>query len=115
MRKVSLALAAALLLSAGNVFAIEGARTAKSPNVKISSQIESLLEEQNGFNLGDNKELAAVVRFTLNDDKEIVVLSVETKDERLESFVKARLNYEKVADQNLKEGKAYRIPIRVRA
>lgn len=115
MRKFSLVIAAALLLSAGNVFATEGAPVVKSPEVKICAQIESLLEEHNGFNLGDSDELSAVVRFMLNDQKEIVVLSVETEDERLENFVKARLNYEKVADQNLKEGKTYRVPIRVRA
>ena len=115
MRKISLVFAAALLLSAGNVFATEGATRVKSPEAKICSQIESLLEERNGFNLGDSNELYAVVRFMVNDANEIVVLSVETQDERLENFVKARLNYEKVADQNLKEGKTYRVPIRVRA
>ena len=115
MRKISLVVAAAMLLSAGNVFAVEAAPEAKSPKAKIGTQIESLLEERNGFNLGDSNELSAVVRFMLNEQKEIVVLSVETQDERLENFVKARLNYEKVADQNLKEGKTYRVPIRVRA
>ncbi len=115
MRKISFVFAAALLLSAGNVFATEGPTEAKGPKAKICSQIESLLEERNGFNLGDSDELSAVVRFIVNDTKEIIVLSVETQDERLESFVKARLNYEKVADQNLEEGKTYRVPIRVRA
>ena len=115
MRKISLVFASALLLSAGNVFAIEGALKAKSPKAKICNQIERLLEERSGFNLGDSNELYAVVRFMLNGEQEIIVLSVETQDERLEGFVRARLNYEKVADQNLKEGKTYRVPIRVRA
>jgi len=115
MKKISLVFAAALLLSAGNVFATEGPAEAENPKAKISTQIESLLEEHNGFNLGEADELSAVVRFMLNDDKEIVVLSVDTQDERLERFVKARLNYEKVADQNLKVGKAYKVPVRVRA
>ena len=115
MRRISLVFAAALLLSAGNVFAIEGPSAIENPKAKICTQIESLLEESNGYNLGEQKELSAMVRFTLNDDKEIIVLSVDTEDERLERFVKARLNYEKVGDQSLKEGKTYRVPIRVRA
>ncbi|MDX1333105.1 MAG: hypothetical protein R3252_08755 [Robiginitalea sp.] len=115
MKKISLVLAAALLLSAGNVFATEGPSPLENPKAKICTQIESLLEERNGFNLGDADELSAVVSFVLNDQKQIVVLSVDTQDERLEHFVKARLNYEKVADQNLKQGKTYRIPVRVKA
>ena len=115
MRKISLVFAAALLLSAGNVFATEVPFAIENPKAKICEQIESLLEESNGYNLGDAKELTALVRFMLNDEKEIIVLSVDTEDERLEHFVKARLNYEKVADQNLKEGIAYKIPVRVRA
>ena len=114
MRKVSLVFAAALLLSAGNILATEGSPEAIDPRAKIGSQIERLLEERNGFNLGESKEISAVVRFMLNDNKEIIVLSVKTQDERLVSFVRARLNYEKVADRNLKEGITYRIPIRVR-
>jgi len=115
MKKISFVFAAALLLSAGNVFATEGPSPFDNPKAKICTQIESLLEEHNGFNLGEADELSAVVRFMLNDDKEIVVLSVDTQDERLERFVKSRLNYEKVADQNLKVGKAYKVPVRVRA
>ncbi|MEJ2584450.1 MAG: hypothetical protein P8Z38_05220 [Robiginitalea sp.] len=115
MRKFSIVFAAALLLSAGNVFANEEAPAAKDPKAKICLQIESLLEEHNGYNLRDTDEISAVVRFMLNDEKEIIVLSVDTEDERLENFVKARLNYEKVADQNLKEGKTYTVPIRLRA
>ena len=114
MRKISFVFAAALLLSAGNIFASEVPTSSENPKAKICTQIESLLEESNGYNLGEADELSAMVRFMLNDDKEIIVLSVDTPDERLERFVKARLNYEKVSDQNLKKGKAYKIPVRVR-
>ena len=115
MRKISLVVAAAVLLSAGNVFATEGPSSTENPIVKISTQIESLLEEHDGYNLGEAAELSATVKFMLNEEMEIVVLSVDSQDERLENFVKARLNYETVADQNLKKGKVYKIPIRVRA
>ncbi len=115
MRKVSYAIAAALLLSAGNAFAAVDPDKIQMPNAKVSTQIESLLEEQNGFYLGEADELLAVVNFMVNDRNQIVVLSVDTPDERLERFVKARLNYEVVIDQSLKEGKAYKIPVRVRA
>ena len=115
MKKVSLLLVAAALLISGNVMAIEG-KTGSStdPKSKICSQIGDLLDD-NSFELMEDTDLTASVRFTLNDEHEIVVLSVDTENDRLEGFVKARLNYHKVADQNLKEGKIYQVPIRIRA
>ena len=121
MKKVSLLIVAVALLLTGNVFAAdvdpcsENLRFLEPTPVKISAQIKQLLKERSGFNLGTENEMEAVVRFTVNNESEIVVLSVNTADERLENFVKARLNYEKVADQSLEEGKIYAVPIRMRA
>ena len=121
MRKISLIAVAALLLVSGNVFArdidpcVEDLSFLSTEPSKITEQIEDLLEENRGFNLGDQDEIVAEIRFMLNSEKEIVVLSVDTDDDRLESFLKARLNYEKVLDQNAKEGKVYAMPIRIRA
>lgn len=115
MKKVSLLLVAAALLISGNVMATEGNPTAPAdPEVKICTQIGDLLEN-NRFELKEEGDLTAYVQFTVNSEKEIVVLSVDTEDERLESFVKARLNYHKVADQNVKEGRIYKVPIRITA
>ena len=121
MKRVSLLVFATLLLVSGNAFASKEDPRAGDPSPletvpsKICDQIELLLEKNNGFYLGDKIEDYAVIRFTLNSEKEIVVLSVNTEDERLEIFVKARLNYEKVADSTLLEGQIYALPIRLRA
>ena len=56
---------------------------------------------------------SAQVRFTLNNEGEIVVLSVDTDNERLESFVKGRLNYKKVEVAGAKEGEMFTIPIKI--
>lgn len=114
MKKLSLAVVAALLLTSGSVVAKEADRASRNPNARICAQIEDLLEE-NTFDLKQTQELTAFVRFTLNADKEIVVLSVQTGDDRLEGFVKARLNYQKAADPNLVEGRIYQVPIRITA
>ncbi|MEJ2162858.1 MAG: hypothetical protein P8X60_05935 [Robiginitalea sp.] len=120
MKKVSLLVIALVLLATGNTYAGEVDPCADelkflepSPS-KITSQIEDLLKERNGFMLGGVDEMSALVHFMLNNEKEIVVLSVQTHESRLESFVKARLNYEKAEDQDLQEGKVYRVPIRIR-
>ncbi len=111
MRKISVVLVAAMLLSVGNLFANDS----KNPPAKknLSTQIGDLLEN-NTFVL-ENNDLTGMVRFTLNDENQIVVLSVDTKDAVLESFVKARLNYQKVDLEKYEEGKMYTVPVRIQA
>ena len=109
-----MAVAAALLLTSGTVMANGANPESRNPNAGICAKIGDLLEE-NSFDLQQAEELSAFVRFTVNAEKELVVLSVQTGDERLEGFVKARLNYQKVEDPNLVEGKIYQVPIRIKA
>ena len=107
MRKISLVFLAAVLFTSGNLFATE---PATDPSTTLSAQIGELLEDHR---LVIKEELTAMVYFTLNDDKEIVVLSVDTEDEDLEGLVKARLNYEKVELDQYTSGKTYKVPVRI--
>jgi hypothetical protein len=109
MRKLSLVFVAAMLLVTGNIFANNVEKD--NPSKDLSVQIGELLENTSFTN--DDVNLTAQVRFTLNNQGEIVVLSVDTDNERLESFVKYRLNYKKVNVTNYKEGEKFTIPIRV--
>lgn len=109
MRKLSVVLVAAMLCSAGNVFA--NAVNEVNPLETLSEQISQLLSE-NSF-AQNEVELTAQVRFTLNNDHEIVVLSVETENPVLEDFVKLKLNYEKVILGTYKEGKLYTVSVRI--
>ncbi len=92
MRKLPVVLVAALLLTAGNLFANDSNTT--DPKKELAIQISHLLED-NFFVLNDH-DLTANVLFTLNKDMEIVVISVDSEDEVLERFVKSRLNYQAV-------------------
>lgn len=109
MRKLSLVFVAALLFATGNVLAndTEGVEPAKS----LTGQIAKMLED-NSFSEMES-DLTAQVRFTLNSDGEIVVLSVDTESVNLERFVKGRLNYQKVDISNVEEGKLYTVPVRI--
>lgn len=110
MRKFSLFLVAALLLSVVSVSANDP-KPKKPANETLSAQIGDLLDN-NAF-IVENRDLTAKVRFTLNEDKEIVVLSIETDDKVLEAFVKNRLNYQKVTLDEYREGRTYTIPVRI--
>lgn len=111
MRKFSLVLAAAVLLVSGNLFANDLDKT--DPQKSLSTQIWELLNDNNLA--VDSSDLTAKVLFTVNSAGEIVVISVETRDSDLESFVKRKLNYKKVELKEVKEGKMYKLPVRVTA
>lgn len=111
MRKISLVLVAVALLSTGNLLAINS--DANNPTKKLSTQIHEMLQS-NSFNV-EEEELFAQVRFTLNKEGEIVVLSVDTEDTKLEGFVKGRLNYKKVELNDITEGKMYTVSVRITA
>lgn len=100
-----------MVLVSGNLLATE--TNPEDPTKKLSTQIHELLEN-NSFEIED-EEMFAQVRFTLNREGEIVVLSVETEDVALEGFVKGRLNYKKVDFDYITEGKMYTVSVRITA
>jgi len=51
----------------------------------------------------------------LNAHGEILVLSVGTEFDKIENFVKAKLNYQKVNLTDVEEGKVYTFPVRIEA
>jgi hypothetical protein len=110
MRKLPVVLAAALLLSAGSLFANDS--RSSDPKKDLALQIGHLLED-NTFVINDH-DLTANVLFTVNNKKEIVVISVETEDEVLERFVKSRLNYQTVDAVGSEEGAMYTVPVRIK-
>ncbi|MFD0796982.1 hypothetical protein ACFQZJ_05890 [Maribacter chungangensis] len=109
MRKLSYVIVAAMLLSTSAIFA--NTPELPEPTRGLSEQITELLSD-NSFSEGEC-DSTAQVRFTLNEEGQIVVLSVETASENLERFVKNRLNYKKVKISNVVEGKLYTVPVRV--
>ncbi len=109
MKKLSLVLFAALLFTAGNIMAVD---PTDKPVKRLAVQIQEMLEN-NQFDVSE--DLTADVRFTINREGEIVVLSINTKNEQMVGFVKGRLNYKKVVLEKIEEGKIYTVPVRVTA
>lgn len=111
MRKFSLILVAAALLVSGSIFANDS--DTKDPQKSLATQIGELLKENQL--VVENYELTAEVLFTVNSEAEIVVISVDTGDSDLESFVKGKLNYKKVQLEEVVVGRMYRLPVRIKA
>ena len=107
MRKLSLIMVAvALVMTSVTSAAVVTEDVKNSPT---EEQIRVLLENPN---LEISSDVNAFVTFMLNDDHEIVVLTVDTDNEVVERFVKARLNYHKI-ESLLKVGQEYQVPITI--
>ena len=111
MRKLSLVVVASMLLATGNVLAND--INDINPTKSLSSQISLMLSDNNFTDI--KSDLTAQVRFTLNSQGEIVVLSVHSDFDSMEDFVKYNLNYKKVNLDKIEEGKIYTIPVRIKA
>ena len=90
--------------------------TEKGPETKtaktiLRSEIVTLLGKHT-YELNE-KTLEAQVDVMLNNQNELVVLSVNSNDQALNSFVKAKLNYKKVTVKGLTKGSIYRIPLKM--
>lgn len=102
-------MAAVLMLSLSSLTAAEDVKP--KPAKSLAYQIKDLIGHD-AIQV-DNQDLKGRVLFTLNEDREIVVLAVEADTEQMEALIKGRLNYKKVDVSNHKEGKRYVIPVLV--
>ena len=108
LKTVSVALALFATMSA---FATKGKKATEEKN--LTGQIYELLKEHK-FKL-DSEELTAEVRFIVNEEGELVVLSVKTDHDIVEGYVKNRLNYKKVQSEEIVPGRVYELPVRITA
>ncbi len=58
-------------------------------------------------------EYSASVIFTVNSKKELIVLSVDSDDAEMESYLKRQLNYRKVDYKPSQPGEIYLLPVKM--
>lgn len=110
MRKIGMTIMAGLLFTVGTLSA--NTLADEQPKNGISAQIHQLLKS-NSFDVPT--DIQANVRFTFNKEGELVVLSVDTEHQNLEAFVKSRLNYQKLENLAVTEGKIYTVKVTIEA
>lgn len=106
-----LVLAVAFTFSGVLSASTEPAKKAVEKSSTISTKVSKLLEAPS-FEVKEN--LKAMVFLTVNQENEIVVLSVDSEHEWLESYIKGRLNYEKLDADLSKSQKTFKVPVTVR-
>jgi hypothetical protein len=110
MKKLSVVLVAFVLLLVNNVTAAD-AGLDKEKKLTISQEIGDLLTDAD---MELDYDVNANVTFMINDEGEIVVLTVDTSDIAIERFIKSRLNYTKLKNKLL-AGEEYKVPIMMKA
>lgn len=100
-----------LVLGTTSIFASSG--TPADSEQQLRNQIATLLK--NPKIVVENDSLKADIEFVLNNEGEIVVLSVNASDTTVENYVKSRLNYKKVdsTETSSIEGRVYTITLKI--
>lgn len=109
MKKLSVLLAAFLLIGT-TVFASENVTSSKK-TTGASAEMTKLLKNPEFI---VDHEMEANVLFTVNQDNEIVVLSVESEESEVISYVKERLQNRELKT-DLEIGKQYVLPVRIKS
>ncbi|SEL37084.1 hypothetical protein SAMN04487910_2261 [Aquimarina amphilecti] len=101
-----------MLLAA--VFAISSVATASTKptesETNFTQEIKELLKKPS-FKV--ENEIEASVTFTLNNEGEIVVLSIDSDSDMVKGYIKNRLNYQKIEAKPRTGVKFYTMPVRV--
>ena len=110
MKKVSVILVALVLLFGTNLTAAD-AGLDKEKKLTISQEIGDLLADAD---MELDYDVNANVTFMINEEGEVVVLTVDTNDSSIKRFIKSRLNY-KILQNKLLAGEEYKVPIIMKA
>ena len=100
----------AIALALGSItYANNSFYSGTEPN-SISKEISKLLDEQLEY---FKSEFKAQVTFTVNKSHEIVVIDVDSDNEKFVNYIKSRLNYKKLKAEAT-SGKMYFLPVSVK-
>ena len=84
--------------------------------VKPTDELRVEIVDLIGFIFMDemvSDQYQADVLFTVNSNKELIILSVDTDNTELETSIKRKLNYKKVNHKPTKHGEIYLLPVKM--
>ncbi|WP_405564364.1 hypothetical protein [Polaribacter sp. Asnod6-C07] len=93
-----------------STFSNNDERVKKEVNNRLRIKIENLLGDYQ--NILDNTEEKASIKFIINRQGEIIVLSVNTEKENIAKFIKRKLNYKVATIKNVKFLRTYTLPVK---
>lgn len=82
----------------------------KSEPATVSETVGELLKNPE-FKL--NEDVNAIVSIYINEQDEMVVISVDTENELVAKYIKNRLNYKKLSKEVFGYNKSYKVPVKM--
>jgi len=110
MKTIKMLLLAVAVGFSGILYASD--KPSKDNSSSISQEIGKLLKDP-GFNVED--DLFATVKLFFNENNEIVVLTVDSKEKGIDGYIKTRLNYKSLANNVNDKNRYYIVPVRITA
>ena len=80
-------------------------------NKVLRTELVSLLGDK--IPLKIDKSYSAEITFIVNNENEVIVISVDSKLSGFNKYAKSKLNYKKIKIKNIKKGEIYRMPIKI--
>ena len=85
--------------------------TKTSSKNQLRTELVKLLGDLDEFDQETN--ITAYVSFIVNDENEIVVISIDSKNKQVDAVLKGKLNYKKVVASGIKRGEVYIMPLKI--
>jgi len=77
-----------------------------APEKTLKKELHSLMAD---IKLPQGEDFEATVKFLVNEDNQIVIVSVDTENQFVESLIKDRLNYRKIKSDEAKPNKINKV------
>jgi putative cell wall-binding protein len=100
-----------LAISLSTIYAVNATEVNPSKTKELRTEIVSILGSKISIEL--NKPSTAEISFIINNQNEIVIISVDSDIDELNAIIKRKLNYKKVQVRGTKKGEIYKIPLRI--
>ena len=102
---------AILAISLSTVFSANAAEKNPSETKELRTEIVSILGDNIPIEL--QQPSTAEISFMINNQNEIVIISVDSDVNELNDFIKRKLNYKKIDIKGAKKGEIYKMPLRI--
>ena len=91
-----------------SAFANNADKPVKAIKSELRTEIVKLLGKAD---FDYNKNISTSIEFTINSKGEIIVLTVNSNNQDVDAYVKAKLNYRVITTDSKIAGKTYRMPL----
>jgi hypothetical protein len=111
MKKIK-SIIAILAISLSTIFSVNATEVTPSKTKELRTEIVSILGSKIPLELKESS--TAEISFIINNQNEIVIISVGSDVNVLNDYIKTKLNYKKIKIKGIVKGEIYRMPLKIK-